>query len=171
MKKTAFAIIPMLAVIALLAVPAARAAGTSQIVLSCTTPAPKSHSTNGCSSSELASTPPIIVDGTLYFIGGFWIWCQSPNGGTPYGPDCSGSVYIEEVNLATNVGVYETTSVSGSSTAAGPTGVQVMFHSSDGDMSCTLSVPASPTNGGTNTLSGSCDSLPITFSNAVAHLT
>src|SRR5579863_6253485 len=76
------------------------AAQASQIVLSCTTPAPESKTTNGCVSSELApsGTPGIISGGTLYFIAGFWVWCQAPSGGTPYGPDCNGAMYIGEVN-------------------------------------------------------------------------
>ncbi len=171
MRKTALAIIPMLAVLALFVVPSTYAAGVSQIVLSCSTPPPQSSSTNGCSSSELVSSSPIIVGGTLYVIGGFWVWCQNPNGGTPYGPDCSGSMYIEEITLPSGPGVYETTSVSGSASASGPTGLQVTFTSSDGDMSCTLNVPTSPTNGGTNALRGLCDSVPIIFSNAVVHVT
>ncbi len=171
MKTRILAIIPILAVLALFAIPTSFASGVSQIVLSCSTPPPHSSSTNGCSSSELVSTPPIINGGTLYVIGGFWVWCQNPNGGTPYGPDCTGSVYIEEVSLATQTGVYETTSVSGSAAATGPTGLQVTFTSSDGDMSCTLNVPSSPTNGGTNTLGGLCNGVPISFSNSVVHVT
>ena len=160
----------MLCLLPILAVaPTVRASGVSQIVLSCSTPPLESHNTDGCSSSELVTTPPIIGDGTLYVVGGFWIWCQNPNSGTPYGPDCSGSVYIEEVNIATSTGVYETNSISG--TATGTTGLQVTFTSSDGDMLCTLHVPTSPTSGGTNTLSGYCDGIPITFSNAVVQVT
>ncbi len=170
MKKAALSIAPILAVITLLAIPAANATGASQIVLSCTVPDPHSQSPNGCRSSEGATTPPIIVAGTAYFIGGFWIWCQNPNGGTPYGPDCSGAVYIFELNLATQAGVYETTSISGHATACGPTGLQVTFASSDSDTSCTLNVPASPSSGGTNSLSGFCDRVPITFSNSVVQV-
>src|SRR5713226_6322937 len=147
------------------------AQGVSQIVLSCTTPPPASHSPNGCRSSELApppdGTPPIIIGSKLLIVGGFWVWCQSPNGGTPYGPDCSGSVYVEEVNLVSGTGVYQATAVSGTASLSGPTGLQVAFTSSDGDMSCVLNVPTSPTKGGTNTLSGLCDGVPITFFNAV----
>jgi len=171
-KKMLLAVIPMLAVLNLLAVPAAYATGVSQIVLSCTTPPPESQSTNGCSSSELVTTPPIIVNTTLFFVGGFWVWCQSPIGaGTPYGPDCAGSVYVEEVNLISGAGVYEATSVSGSASAKGPTGLQVTFTSSDGDMTCTLNVPTSPTRGGTSTLKGTCNGVPITFTNAVVNVT
>src|SRR5690349_15354267 len=81
----------VLSVIMVLAVLPATASGNSsnsvsQIVLSCTVPPPESHSINGCASSELVTTPPIIQGTTLYFIGGFWIWCQSAIGtGTPYG--------------------------------------------------------------------------------------
>ena len=157
---------------ALVMVPVAHATGVSQIVLSCSTPPPESKSTNACSSSELVATPPIIIGGTLYVVGGYWIWCQSPLGsGTPYGNDCAGSVYVEEVNLATGAGQYDATSINGFSSATGPTGIQVSFTSSDGDMSCVLNVPASPTNGGTNVLSGICDGVNIEFSNAVVHVT
>jgi hypothetical protein len=156
------------------AVPTAAAAnssnGVSQVVLSCTTPAPESANTHGCASSELATTPPIIQGTTLYFIGGFWVWCQSPIGAsTPYGPDCAGSIYIAEINLLTGAGPYEATSVDGMSTATGPTGLQVTFTSSDGDMTCTLDVPTSSTHSGT--LSGSCNGVPIVFSNAVVNVT
>ena len=154
--------------------PPLRAEAVSQIVLSCTTPPPQSHTSNGCRSSELApppdGTPPIIVGSKLLVVGGFWVWCQSPNGGTPYGPDCAGSVYVEEVNLVTGAGVYDATSVSGSS-SSGPTGLQVAFKSSDGDMSCLLNVPTSPSSGGTNTVTGLCDGVPISFSNAVVQVT
>jgi len=143
--------------------------GASQIVLSCTTPPPHSQNTNGCSSSELATTPPIIVGSTLYFIGGFWVWCQSPSGGTPYGPDCNGSMYIEEVNLATGVGHYQATSVNGASTATGPTGLQVTVTTSDGDMTCTLEVPTSTDHSAT--LQGTCDGVHIVFSNVLVNVT
>jgi hypothetical protein len=147
------------------------AQGVSQIVLSCTTPPPESHTTNGCRSTELAppptGTPPIIIGSKLLIVGGFWVWCQNPNGGTPYGPDCSGSVYVEEVDLVTGAGKYQATSVSGGASQSGPTGLQVSFTSSDGDMTCALDVPTSPTKGGTNTLAGLCDGVPITFFNAV----
>jgi len=142
--------------------------GASQIVLSCTTPGPHSRDTNGCSSSELVTTPPIIKGSTLYFEGGFWVWCQSPSAGTPYGPDCNGAVYIAEIDLATGTGPYEATSIDGMS-ASGPNGLQVTFTSSDGDMTCTLNVPTSSTHGGT--LSGTCDGVPIVFSNAVINVT
>jgi hypothetical protein len=169
-RKLAVAL-PILAVLGLLPVVPAQATGVSQIVLSCTTPAPESQTTNGCRSSELVTSPPIIVSGTLYIIGGFWIWCQNPNGGTPYGPDCSGSMYIAEINLGTGAVVYETTSIAGGAAAAGPTGLQVSFTSSDGDMSCTLNVPSSPTGGGTNTLGGLCDGFPISFTKSVVQVT
>jgi len=155
--------------------PRLAAQDVSQIVLSCTTPPPQSQSTNGCRSSELApppdGTPPIIIGSKLLIVGGFWVWCQNPNGGTPYGPDCSGSVYVEEVNLVSGAGVYDATSISGTASSSGPTGLQVAFTSSDGDMSCILNVPTSPTRGGTNTLSGLCDGVPIKFSNAVVQVT
>jgi hypothetical protein len=162
--------LPIVAVLGLLPVAPAQAASVSQIVLTCTTPPPPSSTANGCRSSEGATTPLIFVGTNLFFIGGFWVWCQSPNGGTPYGPDCNGSMYVEEINLVTKTGVYEATSVDGSSTAVG-TGLQVSFTSSDGDMSCTLNVPSSPPSGGTNTLSGLCDGVPITFSNAGVQVT
>ena len=146
------------------------AQGVDQIVLTCTTPPPSSKTTNGCRSTELApppeGTPPIIIGNTLLFVAGFWVWCQSPNGGTPYGPECKGSVYAEEVDLVSGAGKYQATSVSGNSSASGPTGLQVAFTSSDGDMACVLYVPTSPTKGGTNTLTGLCDGVPITFFNA-----
>ncbi len=142
--------------------------GASQIVLSCSTPPPHSQNTNGCSSSELVSSPPIIEGSTLYVVAGFWVWCQSPSGGTPYGPDCNGSMYIEEINLATGVGKYQATSVDGTS-AATATGLQVTFTSSDGDMTCTLHVPSSSQHGGS--LTGTCDGVPIIFSNAVINVT
>jgi hypothetical protein len=163
-------LVSMMAAMFWMALPLA-AQGVSQIVLSCTTPPPQSHTANGCRSSELDGTPPIIIGGKLLIVGGFWIWCQSPNGGTPYGPDCAGSVYVEEVDLATNTGVYDATSISGTASASGPTGLQVAFISSDGDLSCILNVPTTPTRGGTNILSGSCDTVPITFSNAVVQVT
>jgi hypothetical protein len=144
----------------------AHAAGVSQIVLSCSQPSPGSHDANGCASSELVSSPPIIKGDTLYIVGGFWVWCQSPNGGTPYGPDCGGSMYVEEINLGTGAGVYDATSVSGGATATGPTGLQVTFTSSDGDMSCTLNAQA-----GSSTLPGTCDGVPITFSNSIVRVT
>src|SRR5260370_1929912 len=95
-------IILMVAALALLAIPEASATGgVSQIVLSCTTPPPESHSTNGCRSSELVGTPPIIIGDTLYIVAGFWVWCQSPSAGTPTLPDspCSGS--LDTSNLTT----------------------------------------------------------------------
>jgi hypothetical protein len=164
-------IIVMVFLFGLLAVPTASAAGVSQIVLSCTTPPPQSSSSNGCSSSELVTTPPIISGGTLYIVAGFWVWCQNPNGGTPYGPDCAGSMYVEEVNLATGAGRYDATSVDGTSSATGNTGLQVTFTSKDGDVTCTLDVPSSPTKGGTNQLGGTCNGVPIVFSHAVVQVT
>jgi hypothetical protein len=158
-------------VFALFAVPSAFAAGASQIVLSCTTPPPQSNNSNGCSSSELVTTPPIINGETLEIVAGFWVWRQNPNGGTPYGPNCAGSMYVEEVNLATGAGHYDATSVSGNSSATGSTGLQVTFTSSDGDVTCTLDVPSSPTKGPTNQLGGICNRIPITFSHAVAQVT
>src|SRR5438445_8658160 len=159
----------------LVTAPKVAAQSVSQIVLSCSTPPPQSQSPNGCRSSELAppptGTPPIIVGNTLEIVGGFWIWCQNPNGGTPYGSDCTGSVYVEEVNLVTNAAKYHTTAIAGGATATGPTGITVSFNSTDGDLSCTLNVPASPTKGGTNTLSGLCNGVPITFYNTVVQVT
>jgi hypothetical protein len=142
----------------------AHAAGVSQITLSCSSPPPQSDDTNGCTSSN-----PIFASstGTLDFIGGFWIWCQNPTQGTPYGPDCSGSAYIEEVNTSTGTGVYQNTPIRGGSSTGGTTGVQVSFTTSDGDMSCVLDVPASPTSGPSNTISGTCDGQSITFRNVV----
>ena len=155
--------------------PGAVAQGVPQIVLSCTTPPPESHTANGCRSSELAAppsgTPPIIIGSKLLIVAGFWVWCQNPSGGTPYGPDCAGSVYVEEVNLASGAGKYDATSISGHSSASGPTGLQVSFTSSDSDMSCILDVPSTPSSGGTNLLSGLCDGVPIRFSNAVVQVT
>jgi hypothetical protein len=156
---------------ALLAAPTASAAGVSQIVLSCTTPPPQSSNSNGCGSSELVTTPPIVNGGTLEIVAGFWLWGESPKGGTPYGRDCAGSMYVEEVNLATGAGHYDATSVSGTSSATGPTGLQVTFTSSDSDVTCTIDVPSTPTRGPTNQLGGTCNGIPITFSHAVAQVT
>ena len=173
-----FAGIVVVCWLASLGVPMAFAAGASQIVISCTTPPPTSSNSNGCSSSELVSTPPIISAGTLYFVAGFWVWCQSPTSGTPYAPDCNGSMYIAEVDLATGALKYEATSVGGSSSAGGNTGLQVTFSSSDGDMTCTLDVPTSPTSGHTNQVGGTCgnpnnplSAAPIVFSHAVVNVT
>jgi len=164
MKKTALAVVTMLATILMLAVPATYAQGQSQITINCTTAAPHagSHPAHPCVSSELATTPPIIGGGTLYFIGGFWIWCQSPTGGTPYGPDCKGSVYIEEIDLSTGAGHYEATSISGGAT--GPSPLTVTFSSSDGDMTCALTISGS-------TMTGFCDGTPITFTNVGINIT
>jgi hypothetical protein len=162
------AVILVVAVLPTAAASGGSSNGASQIVLSCTTPGPHSRDTNGCSSSELVTTPPIINGSTLYFVGGFWVWCQSPSAGTPYGPDCNGAMYIAEINVATGAGPYEATSIDGTSTA-GPNGLQVTFTSSDGDMTCTLNVPSSSIHGGT--LSGRCNGVPIVFSNAVINVT
>ena len=151
--------------------PRVSAQGASQIILSCTTPGPHSQDPNGCRSSELVTTPPIIQGNKLLIVGGFWVWCQSPTNGTPYGPDCNGAMYVAEVDLPNGPAVYNVTSISGTATAAGPTGLEVTFKSSDGDMSCTLDVPGSPTSGQSNTLIGTCNGLPIVFSNAVTHVT
>ncbi len=146
----------------------AHAASASQITLSCSSPPPQSHNTNGCTSSN-----PVFAEstGTLDFIGGFWIWCQNANSGTPYGPDCKGSTYIEEVNTNAGTGVYQNTPIDGGSQATGPTGLQVSFTTSDGDMTCTLDVPTSPTSGSSNTVSGTCDGQDITFGNVVVNVT
>jgi hypothetical protein len=143
--------------------PRVAAQGVSQVILSCTTPPPQSSSTNGCRSLFPIFSPT----GELLFVGGFWVWCQNSTDGTPYGPDCAGAVYIEEVNLTTHTGVYETTSVSGTTDVPG----QVEFNSSDGDLKCTLSLPAALTRGATNTLSGSCNGQPVTFTNVVVQVT
>lgn len=175
-RTTGVGVVAAMSVIAVLVTaPRVAAQSVSQIVLSCSTPPPQSSSPNGCRTSELApppaGTPPIVVGNTLEVVGGFWVWCQSPNGGTPYGPDCSGSLYLGEVDLITNTATYETTSISGSSSAGGPTGIQVSFTSSDGDMSCMLNVPTSPTRGGTNSLTGLCNGVPISFFNSVVQVT
>lgn len=164
-------IIPAALIFALLATPRASAAGVSQIVLSCTTPPPQSSNSNGCSSSERVTTPPIINGGTLEIVAGFWVWCQSPKGGTPYGPDCAGSMYVEKVNLATGAGDYDATSISGTSSATGPTGLQVTFTSSDSEVTCTIDMPSTPTKGPTNQLGATCNGIPITFSHAVTQVT
>jgi len=87
-------------------------------------------------------------------------------------------MYIAEVDLATGTAKYEATSIKGGSSAEGNTGLQVTFTTSDGDVTCTLDVPASPTSGGTNELGGSCgnpnnplSTVPIVFSHAVVHVT
>lgn len=169
--STLVGMILSLFIFALLAVPTVSAAGASQIVLSCTTPPPQSSNPDGCSSSEFVTTPPIINGDTLYIVAGFWIWCQNPNNGTPYGPDCNGAMYVVEVNLATRASHYDTSSVSGTSSAAGPTGLQVTFGSSEGNVSCTLDVPTSPTKGLTNQIGGTCNGVPIVFSHAVVQVT
>jgi hypothetical protein len=148
--------------------PKVTAQSVSQIVLSCTTPAPESKSTNGCASSQEAPIPSANSNEGL-FVGGFWVWCQSPAGAsTPYGPDCAGSVYVEELGPGT--AVYEATSVDGSASQPTSTTLQVEFTSSDGDLSCTLAVPMSPTKRGT-TLSGTCNGVAVTFSDAVVQVT
>jgi hypothetical protein len=144
------------------------AQGVSQIVLSCTTPNPDSVSTNGCSSSQEAPIPSANSPEGL-FVGGFWVWCQSPVGpSTPYGPDCAGSVYVAEISASGET--YEATAVDGHSSPLNAKENQVEFTSTDGDVSCTLDVPNSVTHGGT-TLSGTCNGVPITFSNANVQVT
>lgn len=162
--ETSLVVVAVVALLSAFAAASAPAAGVSQITLSCSSPPPQSHDTNGCTSSN-----PIFASrtGTLDFVGGFWIWCQSPTQGTPYGPDCSGSAYLEEVNTATGTGVYQNTPIHGGSSTGGATGVQVSFTTSDGDMSCVLDVPTSPTSGPSNTMNGTCDGQHITFGNVV----
>lgn len=147
--------------------PPAAAQGVSQIVLSCSDSAPQALDPNGCDNTTPAG--PITNGSTLFFFGGFWVWCQSPTGGTPYGPDCHGAVYVEEVGPPANR--YEQTPISGSSSLGGTTGLQVTFTTSDGDLTCILSVPASPTSGPTNTVSGHCNGTLITFSKVVVQVT
>jgi hypothetical protein len=166
LTRTLGAALPIFAVLNLLAAVPAHAAGgsqgVSQITLSCTTPPPDagSHPKNQCSSSQSA---PIFSDGTADFIGGFWIWCQNPSGtGTPYGPDCSGSMYIEEISQTS--AVYESTSVSGGATDL--SGIQVTATTSDGDVTCTFDVTP-----GSSTLDATCNGTPITFSNATVNVT
>jgi hypothetical protein len=148
--------------------PAIAAQGVSQIVLSCTTPNPHSKSTNGCSSDQVAPIPSATSNEGL-FVGGFWVWCQGPVGpSTPYGPDCNGAVYVAEISAS---GVtYEATSIDGHSSPLSATENQVQFTSSDGDVTCTLDVPAAVTHGST-TLTGNCNGVPITFSNANVQVT
>ncbi|MDG6933961.1 MAG: hypothetical protein JRN68_04625 [Nitrososphaerota archaeon] len=167
MQKSALFLILIVVILPILLVgPSAVAASQTQIILSCSTPPPGSHVPNGCISSELVGTPPITSGSTLYIIGGFWVWCQSTTGGgNSYGPDCAGSIYVEEVNLVTGAGVYDATAIRGTSdTTTAP--FQVTFTSTDGDMSCTLSVTP-----GSSTLSGTCDKVPITFSDAIVRVT
>ncbi len=171
-QSRALTLTALLAVLAVTSVPSASAAnGASQIVVSCTTPPPESNSAHFCGSSEFITTPPIVIGNTLYVVAGFWVWCQGPVGGTPYGPDCAGTVYVEEVNLSTGAGHYDATSIDGLSSSSGPTGLQLTFTSKDGDTTCTLDVPTSPSQGGTNTLVGTCDGVPVVFSNAVVRVT
>ena len=160
--------VPVMALMFSFGIATIHAQGVSQIVVTCTTPAPESKNTNGCLSSQ---TEPIVNGETGLFVGGFWIWCQSPGGGTPYGPDCNGSVYVEEIDLATGVGKYEATSISGHSSATGPTGLQVTFTSSDGDLTCTVNVPTAPTKGNTNILNTTCGGDSITFLQAGVQVT
>jgi len=135
----------------------ALAAPQTQIILSCSIPVPFSHVPPGHCSSNSSG---VIVGSTDYVIGGFWIWCQAGSGNS-YGPDCSGSMYIEEVNLNTDVGVYDVTSISGD-TSNYP---QITFTTSDGDMACTLTIT------GSSTLSGTCDGTQITFYNVIVQVT
>jgi hypothetical protein len=158
-QRSAPAIVPVLLVLSvLIAAPLASAASQTQIILSCSIPPPFSHvPPNHCS-----STPEGVTSGTIdYEIGGFWIWCQVGSGNS-YGPDCSGSMYIEEVNMITGTAVYDTTSIRGS-TSSFP---QITFTTSDNDMTCTLTVVP-----GSSTLSGTCDGTPITFSNVIVRVT
>lgn len=142
------ALVPVVVVLGiLLATHSALAASPTQIVLSCSIPPPESHSPNGCSSSQ---SGPIISGGTAYIIGGFWVWCQTSSDNA-YGMQCAGAMYMVENS------VYETTSISGTANA-GPT---VSFTTSDGDMTCHLTVT------GSSTLSGTCDGTPITFYNVI----
>jgi hypothetical protein len=144
------------------------AEAVSQIVLSCTTPNPHSVSTNGCSSDQQFPIPAANSP-ELLFVGGFWVWCQSPVGpSTPYGPDCGGSVYVAEISESGET--YEATAVGGHSSPLSATENLVEFTSSDGDVSCTLEVPNAITHGAT-TLTGKCNGLPITFSNANVQVT
>lgn len=164
---TALAAVSMAIVLSWLA-PTITAQSVSQIVLSCTTPAPNSKTTNGCHSDQSAPIPSANAAEGL-FVGGFWVWCQSPVGpSTPYGLDCNGSVYLAEISAGGET--YEATSIHGYSAPLSGTQSQVEFTSSDGDVSCTLDVPASVTHGST-TLSGTCNGVPISFSNANVQVT
>jgi hypothetical protein len=158
-------VIPACVVLSAVAAAPAQAAGVSQITLSCSSPPPQSLDGNGCVPSNPIFSP---VTGTLDFIGGFWIWCQNPSQGTPYGPDCSGSMYIEEITLPNGPGVYQTTPISGHSLAGTPW--KVWFTTSDGDMTCTLDVP-NPTSNGATSVSGTCDGKSVTFSGVVVNVT
>lgn len=144
------------------------AQGVSQIVLSCTTPNPNSKSTNGCSSNQQAPIQSANSPEGL-FVGGFWVWCQSASGAsTPYGADCNGAVYVAEISAG---GVtYESRSIDGQSSRLSASENQVEFTSSDGDVSCTLNVPAAATHGGT-TVSGACNGVSITFDNVNLQVT
>jgi hypothetical protein len=80
-------------------------------------------------------------------------------------------MYVGEVNLSTDKVDYETTSVSGGSSVGGNTGLEATFTSRNNDVSCTFDVPTAPTSGGTNTLGGTCNGVPIIFSHAVVQVT
>jgi hypothetical protein len=69
-------------------------------------------------------------------------------------------------NLET--GKYTATSISG--TAFADAGLDVSFTSSDSELSCTLSI-ATSTKSHTNTVSGTCNGTPITFSNVGVNVT
>ena len=102
----------------------------------------------------------MTVGSTDYEIGGFWIWCQAGVGNS-YRPDCSGSMYIEEINVNTGVAVYDATSISGD-TSNYP---KITFTTSDNDMACTLTITEP------GTLSGTCDGERITFNNVIVQVT
>jgi hypothetical protein len=157
--KSTLALIPFVVVLGiLLASHSAIAASPTQLIMSCTIPAPGSNSPNGCSSTEGVTTPNIVVGDTIYIIGGFWVWCQV-SGQDAYGLQCAGSMYIFEANTITHAGSYEATSISGQATASSPP--TVSFTTSDNDMTCVLKVISQ------STLSGTCDGYPITFSNVI----
>jgi hypothetical protein len=150
LKKTAFAVIPILAFLVFAFVPAAYAAKQSQIVLSCSSAPPEAygHPAHPCAFDNIAFP---------YVVAGFWIWCQSPQSGTPYGPDCTGSVYY--ANVLT--GVYTSRSISGDASGY-PT---ITFTSSNGVISCSLTI-TSP-----STLSGTCNGDSINFYNVLIRVT
>ncbi|HZW85810.1 MAG TPA: hypothetical protein VFE91_07925 [Nitrososphaerales archaeon] len=151
MKKTAPAVILMLAFLIFTFSSTTYAAKQSQVALSCSTPPPQAgtHPANACAFSNIVF--PFVV-------GGFWIWCQNPTtGGTPYGPDCSGSLYYANVFT----GAYVARSITGTSSGF-PT---ISFTSSDGVISCSLTIS------GSSTLTGTCNGTPITFSNVNIQVT
>jgi hypothetical protein len=159
-RRLAMAIFPIVLILTVLSAgQLALAAPQTQIILSCSIPVPFSHVPSDHCSSSIPSG--VIVGSTDYVIGGFWIWCQVGGSGNSYGPDCSGSMYIEEVNLNTGVGVYDVTSISGN-TLNYP---QITFNTSDNDMTCTLTIT------GSSTLSGTCDGTSITFHNVIVQVT